>query len=56
MPTVSVHEVIYNSESLVVNLCMHLSWIRIHWEPEFIADAEEKIRQTVSQLTTSLCT
>jgi hypothetical protein len=29
---------------------MRLSWIRSHWEPEYIADAEEKIRATVRQL------
>jgi hypothetical protein len=29
---------------------MRLSWIRRHWEPEYIADVEEKIRATVRQL------
>jgi hypothetical protein len=29
---------------------MRLSWIQRHWEPEYIADAEEKIRATVRLL------
>jgi len=24
-----------------------MSWIRSHWEPEYIADAEQKIKATV---------
>lgn len=26
---------------------MRMTWIKTHWEPDFISDAEEKIRKTV---------
>jgi hypothetical protein len=39
----------------VINPCIRLSWIRKHWEHEYITDAEAKIRATVCQLT-SPCT
>jgi hypothetical protein len=34
----------------VLNPALRMSWIQKHWDREYITDAENKIRETVSKL------
>jgi hypothetical protein len=34
----------------VINPTIRLSWIKRHWDLEYIEDAEQKIRQTVRHM------